>query len=132
MMISRLYTYILFTSMISSLLVSCVQETHIKKVSFEVNMKGVQNFESVGIRGDIKPLSWQETSLLSDDNNDSIYTSTLEFDTAGNQLNFKFVINGEVFELDGTDNRVLPFEYKMEELIYSTSFDQETFEIIKK
>ena len=95
-------------------------------------MKDAQNFEAVGVRGDIKPLSWQETTPLSDDNNDSIYTTTLEFDTASNQLNFKFVINGQVFELDGSDNRVLPFEYKVEELIYSTSFDQQLYEIIKK
>ena len=131
-MISRINSYILFVLLTSSLMISCVQETHVKKVSFEVNMKDAQNFETVGVRGDIKPLSWQETTPLLDDNNDSIYTTTLEFDTASNQLNFKFVINGQVFELDGSDNRVLPFEYKVEELIYSTSFDQQPYEIIKK
>ena len=110
---------------------SCVQETHVKKVSFQIDMKNVQDFETVGIRGDIKPLSWQETTFLNDVDQDSIYSTTLEFDTASNQLNFKFVIDGEVFELEGQDNRALPFEYRPEELNYSTAFDQEEYTLNK-
>lgn len=112
-------------------LMSCVQQTHIKKVTFELDMRKVMEFETVGIRGDIKPLSWQETVGLKDEDRDSIYTATLEFDTASNQLNFKFVINGEEFELEGQNNRVLPFEYKPEELQYNSSFDQKEYSIIK-
>ena len=110
---------------------SCVQQTHIKKVTFVLDMRSVQDFKTVGIRGDIRPLSWQETSDLKDDDKDSIYTTTLEFDTASNQLNFKFVINDEEFELEGQNNRVLPFEYKPEELQYNSSFDQKEYSIKK-
>ena len=103
-----------------------------KKVTFELDMRQVSDFKTVGLRGDIKPLSWQENTLLSDTDGDSIYTTTLVFDTASNQLNFKFVVNDEEFELEGLNNRALPFEYKPEELVYKSAFDQESQTINKK
>ena len=128
----RNITSIICCLLIGQCLLSCVQERHIKRVKFQLDMRQIKNFETVGIRGDIQPLSWQETTSLSDADGDSIYDTTLEFSTASNQLNFKFVINGEEFELEGSDNRVLPFEYKPEELTYMTAFDQESHTINKK
>ena len=127
----RTITFIICCLIFGLSLMSCVQQTHIKKVTFELDMRSVADFETVGIRGDIKPLSWQETIVLNDIDGDSIYTTSLEFDTASNQLNFKFVINDEEFELEGQNNRVLPFEYKPEELKYNSSFDQEEYSIKK-
>ena len=125
----RLYLKLAFGLVIMTALSSCVQETHIKTVSFQVDMKSVEPFQTVGIRGDIKPLSWENTTELTDDDNDSIYSGTFEFDTASNQLNFKFVIDGQSFELEGKNNRYLPFEYKIENLTYSSMYDQENFEL---
>ena len=109
----------------------CVQETHDKKIRIKVNMKGVTDFEQVGIRGDIKPLSWQESLTLEDKDRDSIYNIELIVNTAQNQLNFKLVLDENGFELEGKENRSIPFEYKIESLEYITTFDSEEFEIIK-
>ena len=109
----------------------CVQETHDKKIRIAVNMKGVTEFERVGIRGDIKPLSWQENLPLEDKDRDSIYNVEVIVNTAQNQLNFKLVLDENRFELEGKENRSIPFEYKIESLEYITSFDSEEFEIIK-
>ncbi len=113
-------------------LYSCVQETHDKKITFALDMSGIKEFNTVGIRGDIAPLSWQETVLLEDNDKDSIYSASVLVNTASNQLNFKFVINDMEFELEGQDNRSLPFYYKQEEIEYTTSFDSDKFNIVKK
>ena len=114
------------------MITGCVQKTHVKKIYFTIDMRSAGSFEKVGVRGDIKPLSWQESILLTDEDMDSIYTTEVEVNTASNQLNFKFVIDESEFELDGKDNRVLPFEYKEEDLNYSTKFNQVESVITKK
>ena len=125
----RLYVKLAFGLAVLTALSSCVQETHIKTVTFQVDMKSVDAFQTVGIRGDIQPLSWENTIELTDDDNDSIYNGTFEFDTASNQLNFKFVIDEQSFELEGKNNRYLPFEYIPENLTYSSMYDQENFKL---
>lgn len=104
-------------------LTSCVQETHPKKVSFKVKAENPDSTESIGIRGNLKPLSWNNTLLLEGPDADGFFTSTINFDTANNQLSFKFVRNDSIFELDGLQNRSLHFEYKPEKLEYSAVFN---------
>ncbi len=111
---------------------ACVQERHDKNILISVDMTGTSEFEKVGIRGDLKPLGWQESLLLEDHDKDSIYTAEVIINTASNQLNFKLVLDEDLFELEGKENRIIPFEYKTESLQYITAFDSETFEIIKK
>ena len=111
---------------------ACVQERHNKNILISVDMTGTSEFEKVGIRGDLKPLGWQESLLLEDYDKDSIYTAEVIINTASNQLNFKLVLDEDLFELEGKENRIIPFEYKTESLQYITAFDSETFEIIKK
>ena len=119
---------------LSALLLSiagCVQQTHEKTIHFTVNSYPTEVGRAIGIRGDIQPLSWQETTLLTDEDGDGIYEAVLTFDTASNQLNFKFVDGDDSFELQGQNNRVLPFEYREESIQFISSFDSEEFEIIK-
>ena len=111
---------------------ACVQERHDKNILISVDMTGTSEFEKVGIRGDLKPLGWQESLLLEDHDKDSIYTAEVIINTASNQLNFKLVLDEDLFELEGKENRIIPFEYKTESLQYITAFDSGTFEIIKK
>lgn len=127
---SKIYLWNICALLVLSL-AGCVQETHDKKIRITVNMKGVTDFEQVGIRGDIKPLSWQENLTLEDKDRDSIYNVDVIVNTAQNQLNFKLVLDENSFELEGKENRSIPFEYKTESLEYITSFDSEEFEIIK-
>ncbi len=101
---------------------SCVQKTHIKNVTFKVDMSAVENPQNVGIRGNFTDNPWSDTAPLTDDNNDGIYEGTFSQKTAVNSVQFKFVNNGE-FELDGQDNRSIQFEYKPETIVYEAVFN---------
>ncbi len=112
---------------------SCVQETHLKTVTFQVDMKGIENVSDVGIRGSFTPNQWTETVPLTDEDGDSIYEGTFSQKTAINQFQFKFVNQNEDYELKGKDNRVLVFKYEPETIIYKGVFNDETkVEITKK
>ncbi|MDT0557470.1 hypothetical protein RM697_02345 [Ichthyenterobacterium sp. W332] len=110
---------------------SCVQETHIKHLTLKVDMRSVNDFNSVGVRGSMTDKQWQETLPLIDNNNDSIYEITLSEKTAINSIEFKFVINNSDYELKGYDNRVINFEYKPETIIYETIFNNSEATITK-
>ena len=102
---------------------SCVQETHTKNVTFRVDMNAVENVSKVGVRGNFTDNPWNETAPLTDDNGDGIYEGTFSQKTAINQIQFKFVNNGSEFELEGSDNRTIEFEYKPENIIYEAVFN---------
>ena len=114
------------------LLYSCVQETHLKTVTFKVDMNGEDEVENVGIRGSFTPNSWNETVPLSDEDGDGIFEATFSQKTAISQIQFKFV-NRNSYELEGKDNRVLKFAYEPETITYKAIFDNEQeIQIIKK
>lgn len=102
---------------------SCVQETHLKTIHFKLDMRHTDTITKVGIRGDLKPLSWQETTFLKDDDNDSIYEGVITFKSAHNGLDFKFVNHLDEFELQGKKNRNIAFEYKPESIVYECVFN---------
>ncbi len=112
---------------------SCVQEEHKKSVTISVDMNGVENFESIGIRGDFLPNRWRETVPMTDDNNDGIFDITFTEQTAAYGIEFKFVKNNTEFELQGQDNRELVFEYKPEIIEYIGTFNNnKTIKINRK
>lgn len=106
-----------------SLLTGCVQNTHLKTIRFEVDASHLKNVSKIGIRGGEKPLSWDDTYFMSDDDGDGIFELTLEFKTASPSIEFKFVNQDNQFELHDRDNRQLPFKYKPEALLYKTKFN---------
>ena len=120
---TRIY---LFSVLIALVLTSCVQETHPKTVTFKVNADSTLVFETIGIRGNMKPLSWDKTKLMSGPDENGYYTTVVNFDTASDQASFKFVINDSLFELNDKPNRRIRFEYKPETLEYSGTFDKTT------
>ncbi len=65
--------------------VACAQT----KVTFEVDKVPDDTTQKVGIRGNLKPLSWDSTMEL--DYVDSVYTTTIDFPDLEDQLEFKFV-----------------------------------------
>lgn len=123
----------LFTAIVSLLftITSCVQQTHVKTVTFKLDMSDVENPSKVGVRGPFTDNPWQETVFLGDNNNDGIYEGTITQKTAVNGVQFKFVNNDGNYELRGQDNRFLKFEYKPETIIYETKFN-DTTAIIKR
>lgn len=80
-----------------------------KEVYFKLDMTAelanIQDKNTVGIRGNIAPLSWDKTYLLKDDDGDGIYEGKLSFSVAAGMLAFKFVYGAVVWENE--DNREL-------------------------
>lgn len=112
---------------------SCVQQRHTKTVTFKVDMTAIEQPENIGVRGNFTSNPWNETVPLTDDNGDGVYEATLSQKTAFNKIQFKFVNNGEDYELKGADNRVIDFEYKPETIIYECIFNNsEVITIIKE
>jgi len=108
---------------ISFLFTSCVQKEHMKKVTFSVDMNGIENVENVGIKGDFTDRPWRQVIPLTDENNDGIYTISFTRETAAYGIEFKFVKNQGELELEGENNRELVFEYKPETIEYAAKFD---------
>lgn len=105
-------------------IIGCVQEKKAKTIRFQVDMRGQASLSSVGIRGSSGPFSWEQTSYLSDTDGDGIYQGSFRFSSAAPGIEFKFVRDGEVFELDCRPNRHIPFQYQPEVLTYKAVFDQ--------
>ncbi len=103
---------------------SCVQETHLKKVTVKLDMRGVDNLSNVGIRGEFTDPAWRVTVPMTDEDGDGIYETTISEKTAANGVAFKFVNRDSIFELQGKDNRYLEFEYRPQTLILEAVFDE--------
>jgi len=104
-------------------LVSCVQKTYQKTITFKVDMNGIENVENVGIRGNFTPNQWMETVPLTDTNGDGIYEGTFSEKTAASQIQFKFVNQGGDYELKKIDNRIIQFKYQPETIVYEAIFN---------
>jgi hypothetical protein len=118
--------------LITFVFTNCVQKEYEKKVTFIVDVNGVENIESLGIRGDFLPNKWRKSYPLTDKNKDGIYEVTFNEKTAVYGITFKFVKNGVDYELKDEENRQIVFEYKPEIIVYKTKFNNTTSEIIKK
>ena len=117
---------------ISTLFTSCVQEEHEKTVKLFVDTNGIENVQSIGIRGDFLPNQWRETVPMTDENKDGIYEISFTRETAAYGIEFKFVKNDNEFELKGQDNREIVFEYKPETIEYRTTFNDTKNTTIKR
>ena len=88
-------------------LASCVQKSYKQTVHFFVDVKGIKNVKTVGLRGK-NPLSWQQ-DLDMKIGKDSIYEQTVVFDTGYKFAEFKFTVNGE-YEFQDQENRKVYFD----------------------
>lgn len=75
------------------------------KITFQVAAKADK--ETIGIRGNIPPLSWEQSILLTDDDKNGIFSTTITFDTDLDHLEYKFIKGENDWELKGSDNRIL-------------------------
>ncbi len=107
----------------SFIFTSCVQQEHQKEVTIAVDMNDMEAFESIGIRGNFLPSKWRETVPMTDEDKDGIYTITFQRKTAAYGIEFKFVKNGNEFELKDQDNRAIVFEYRPETIEYTGKFN---------
>lgn len=123
--------HIITTIVILITLASCVQEQPKKSISVSVNMQDVAGIETVGIRGDF-PLSWKETTYLSDEDKDGIYEEDFTIYSAKNEIQFKFIYNDSIYELNDSPNRKLALEFKEESIEINATFNNPETQIIKK
>jgi putative oxidoreductase len=89
-------------------IVSCVQKSSVKTVVVRLNVAGQKNIQEVGVRGQGKPLSWQQDMELTPIVKDSLYHATFSVLTGYKFVEAKFTINGQ-FELQDADNRKIEF-----------------------
>ena len=89
---------------------SCVQNTKKQIVKFYVDTNGIENINSVGVRGQIYPLNWNKNFELNDKNSDKIYEGEITFDIPFDFVELKFVKNQNQFELLDQPNRRVYFD----------------------
>ncbi len=100
----------------------CVQKTYRKTVVFELDVSQLKNIETVGIRGDDQPLSWDNSTAMTAIKKDTTYTVTATFVTGYKFTEVKFTVNDD-FELKGKDNRRINFSEK-DTTYYKAIFDK--------
>lgn len=86
----------------------CVQKAYKKTAVITLTVPGMKDIQTVGIRGNGKPLSWDYDLELQPVIKDSVYTATVTTVTGYRFAEIKFTVNGE-FELKDQPNRRLIF-----------------------
>jgi hypothetical protein len=113
-----------YTILISLLLLSmasCVQKSYIKKVVVTLKVSNIKGIKTVGIRGNGKPLSWNNDFEMKELVKDSLYTATVTTVTGYKFAEIKFTVNGD-FELKEQPNRRVVFSDK-DTTYYNAVFD---------
>lgn len=100
---------------------SCVQKSHKRVVVYTVDVSGIKNIKTVGIRGSQSPLSWDNDSKMEAIVKDSIYKITVVSNTGRICNEFKFSINNKL-ELQDNNNRKLYFSEK-DTTFYNSKFN---------
>ncbi len=99
----------------------CVQKSSKKTIVVMLNVEGLKNVQSVGIRGNEKPLSWDYDMELKPIIIDSLYSATFSLLTGYKFTEAKFTVNGQ-FELNEKSNRRIIFSNK-DTTVYEAKFD---------
>lgn len=100
---------------------SCVQKSSNKTIIVKLNVEGIKDIKTVGIRGDNKPLSWDNDTELKPIVKDSLYTTTFSLVTGYKFTEVKFTINNQ-FELVDKENRKIFFS-ESDTTIYEAKFN---------
>lgn len=97
--------------LLSLLLTSCVQKSYKKIVVFTLDASEIKNIKKVGIRGNDKPLSWDNDTEMKEIKKDSLYQIIITGETGYKFTEVKFVVN-DTFEFQNEDNRRVVFSEK--------------------
>lgn len=104
-------------------LICCVQKSSTKTIIVKLNVEGIKNIQTVGIRGNNKPLSWDYDMELKPVIKDTLYVATFSLVTGYKFTEAKFTVNGQ-FELNEKDNRKILFS-DTDTTVYEAKFDVE-------
>ena len=100
---------------------SCVQKSYDRTVVLMLDVSGIKDIKSVGIRGNEKPFSWDYDTEMEVFKKDSLYKKTFTIKTGYLFTELKFTVNGD-FELKEKDNRKIYFN-QAGTTIYNAKFD---------
>jgi putative oxidoreductase len=103
------------------ILTSCVQKSNKKTIIVKLNVEGIKDIHTVGIRGKEKPLSWKYDMELKPIIKDTLYVVTFSLVTGYKFTEVKFTVNGQ-FELNEKDNRKIMFN-DSDTTVYEAKFD---------
>ncbi|NRB60372.1 MAG: hypothetical protein HRU50_10610 [Winogradskyella sp.] len=112
-------------------LTNCVQETHLKTINFKIDLSTVEVINNPSVKGEFTNPSWEKAITLTDSDNDGIYEGKVEVRSAQFGMQFK-CFNNDEFELQGSDNRFITFEYKPETIIYEATYNNREETITRK
>ncbi|QXV66161.1 hypothetical protein INP83_03455 [Mucilaginibacter sp. 21P] len=112
--IPTLVMIVLFTS-------SCVQPTRNINITLKLHLKGMKDVQRVGVKGNDKPLSWDQGLPMTPIIKDSLYTVTYTLKTGYNFTEIKFTVDDKT-ELKGQPNRRLEFP-NTNRVVYEAAFD---------
>lgn len=90
---------------------SCVQKTFTKTVVYNLTVKNIKDIQSAGIRGNDKPLNWNEDLKMEVIKADTLYQTIVTYKTGYKFTEVKFVVNGD-FEFQNNPNRRVAFNDK--------------------
>ena len=89
-------------------LTACVQKSYKRTVVFTLDLSGIKDIKSVGIRGNDKPLKWDTDFEMIPIKKDSLYQAVVTGETGYLFTEVKFTVNQD-FELKGQPNRKVSF-----------------------
>lgn len=112
---------IILVSLLLFWLAGCVQKSYTKTVVVTLKVSNIKDIKTVGIRGQGKPLSWDNDFELKPVVKDSLYTATITAVTGYKFAKIKFTVNGD-FELKEQPNRRVVFSDK-DTTYYNVIFD---------
>ncbi len=104
-------------------LLSCVQKSSKKTIIVKLNVEGIKNIQSVGMRGSEKPLNWDYDLELKPIIKNKLYTTTFSIITGYKFTEAKFTVNGQ-FELNNKNNRRLVFN-NSDTTVYEAKYNVE-------
>ncbi len=116
----KTYSIILVSLLLLSL-ANCVQKSYTKTVVVTLKVCNLKDIKSAGIRGQGKPLSWDNDFEMKPLVKDSLYTATITAVTGYKFAEIKFTVNGD-FELKDKPNRRVIFSNK-DTTYYNAVFD---------
>lgn len=102
---------------------SCVQKATPKTLFITLTVTGKQNIQSVGVRGDGNPLSWEKDFPLKEVIKDSVYEARLDTRTAFAYSEMKFTVDGQ-WELENKPNRRIVYEEGKDTIFVKATFDK--------
>lgn len=101
---------------------ACVQKTYKKTVVFTLVVNNIKDIQTVGLRGNGNPLSWETDYPLQTIVKDSLYRVTVSTITGYKIAEVKFTVNGD-FELKNQPNRRIPL-HDNDTTYYNAVFDK--------